>query len=219
MFLGKPEIVRSWAGKVQNVYRREVLYQEVWNHPIKEVAKKYAVSDGTIHKVCRSMEIPTPPVGYWAKKQAGQAVTVSPLPPTSGGTMKLGLRTKDQTSLPIGKGQFVASVGVITNTEEADAALQKQEEDRRAMEERKTRYNAEVARTKALLNQAEDYDTACKIRAMVAAAEERGTASAEWIAWAKAKADWYDPTVAVKDAVFGRRNHRDSAERKELRDR
>ena len=218
MVLGKPEIVKSWAGKDQNVYRREVLYQEVWNHPITEVAKKYAVSDGTIHKVCRSMEIPTPPVGYWAKKQAGQVVLVSPLPPTSGSTMKLGLRTKDQTSLPIGKGQFVTNVGVITNIEEADAARRKQEEERRAMEEKKKRYNIEVEKTKTLLNQAEDYDIACKIRAMVAAAEERGNASAEWIAWAKAKADWYDPTVAVKDAVFGRRNHRDSAERKELKE-
>lgn len=68
MALGKPEIVKSWAGKDQNVYRREVLYQEVWNFPITEVAKKYAVSDVTIHRVCREMEIPTPPVGYWAKK-------------------------------------------------------------------------------------------------------------------------------------------------------
>lgn len=212
--LGKAEIVRGWNGKIQNVYRREVLYQEVWNHPITEVAKKYAVSDGTIHKVCRSMEIPTPPVGYWAKKQAGQAVTVSPLPPTSGCTMKLGLRTKDQTSLPIGKGQFVACIGVITNTEEADAALRKQEEERRAMEEKKKLYNLEVAKTKALLNQAEDYDIACKVRAMVAAAEEKGSASDEWIAWAKAKADWYDPMLAAKDPVFGRRNHKENAERK-----
>lgn len=61
---GKTEIVRGWNGKIQNVYRREVLYQEVWNYPITEVAKKYAVSDAAIHKVCRSMEIPTSPVGY-----------------------------------------------------------------------------------------------------------------------------------------------------------
>ena len=46
--LGKAEIVRGWNGKIQNVYRREVLYQEVWNHPITEVAKKYAVSDASI---------------------------------------------------------------------------------------------------------------------------------------------------------------------------
>jgi hypothetical protein len=55
MVLGKPEIVKSWAGKDQNVYRREVLYQEVWNFPVTEVAKKYAVSDVTIHKICREM--------------------------------------------------------------------------------------------------------------------------------------------------------------------
>lgn len=218
MELGKAEIVRGWNGKIQNVYRREVLYQEVWNHPITEVAKKYAVSDCTIHKVCRSMEIPTPPIGYWAKKQAGQAVTVSPLPPTSGGTMKLGLRTKDQTSLPIGKGPFVANVGVITNIEEAEATRRKQEEERRTMEEKKKRYNIEVEKTKALLNQAEDYDIACKIRAMVAAAEERGNANTEWIAWAKAKADWYDPMVAAKDTCFGWRKHKDSAEKKVLRE-
>lgn len=219
MELGKTEIVRGRNGKLQNVYRREVLYQEVWNYPITEVAKKYAVSDGTIHKVCRSMEIPTPPVGYWAKKQAGKEVEIPPLPPSGGFTMKLGLRAKDQISLPVGNGQFATAVGMITNTEEADAALRKQEEERRSMEEKKKRYNAEVVKTQALLNQAEDYDVACKIRTMVAAAEKRGNANAEWIAWASTKADWYDPLVAMKDAVFGRRNHRESAEKKALRER
>lgn len=71
MILGKPEIVKNWAGKEQNVYRREVLYQEIWNFPVTEVAKKYAVSDVMIHKVCREMDIPTPPVGYWAKNRQG----------------------------------------------------------------------------------------------------------------------------------------------------
>jgi len=28
MGLGKAEIVRGWNGKIQNVYRREVLYQK-----------------------------------------------------------------------------------------------------------------------------------------------------------------------------------------------
>jgi hypothetical protein len=120
--------------------------------------------------------------------------------------------------LPIGKGQFVTNVGVITNIEEADAACRNQEEERRAMEEKKKRYNIEVEKTKALLNQAEDYDIACKIRAMVAAAEERGNAGVEWIAWAKAKADWFDTTVAAKDRFFGRRNHKLSAEKKLLKE-
>lgn len=131
--------------------------------------------------------------------------------------MKLGLRTKDQTSLPVVKGHCTTAIGVTTNTEEADAARRKQEEERRSMEEKRKRYNVEVVRTKALVNQAEDYDIACKIRAMVAAAEERGNASAEWIVWAKAKADWYDPMIAAKDAVLGRRNHKENSEKKVLR--
>ena len=165
------------------------------------------------------MEIPTSPVGYWAKKQAGKEVDIPPLPPSSGSTMKLGLRTKDQTSLPMGNDQFVTAVGMITNTEEAVAARRKQEEERRSMEEKRKRYNVEVAKTKALVHQAEDYDIACKIRAMVAAAEIQGTASAEWIAWAKAKADWFDPMVATKDMYLGRRNHRENNESKKLIER
>ena len=51
MVLWKPEIVKSWAGKDQNVYRREVLYQEIWNFPITEVAKKYAVSEARASSV------------------------------------------------------------------------------------------------------------------------------------------------------------------------
>lgn len=202
MVLGKPEIVRSWAGKVQNVYRREVLYQEVWNFPITEVAKKYAVSDVTIHRVCREMEIPTPPVGYWAKKQAGQEVMIPPLPPSTGRCMKLGLRSRGQNE------------SGMTAQEEVSQRI---EEEKKRREEQRRRYNEEVVRTKELLNQAEDYEIACKIRAMVAVEEQKGTADAEWIAWAKAKADWFDPTVATSDKFFGRRNHKQHADRKILR--
>ena len=198
--LGKPEIVKNWAGKEQNVYRRELLYQEVWNYPVTEVAKKYAVSDAAIHKVCRSMDIPTPPVGYWAKKQAGKDITIPPLPPSDCCSMKFGLRTQGQTPLPAGNHPVVMAVGLTPNAiTEEEEAVRKQREEKQRLEERRKRYNLEVEKTKALLNQAEDYDTACKIRAMVAAAKQKGTATAEWIAWANAKADWYDPIVAAKD--------------------
>jgi hypothetical protein len=29
----------------------------------------------------------------------------------------------------------------------------------------------------------------------------------EWIAWAKDKADWYDPTINKNDSILGMRNH------------
>ena len=71
----------------------------------------------------------------------------------------------------------------------------------------------------ALQNQAEDYAVACKIRALIAAVEAKGTdseATKEWIAWATAKADWFDPTVAAKDPFFGMRDHRESKDKKQL---
>ena len=60
---------------------------------------------------------------------------------------------------------------------------------------------------------------ACKIRALIAAIEAKGSdneTTKEWIAWATAKADWFDPTVAAKDPFFGTRNHRESKDKKQL---
>lgn len=67
--LGEAETQVRW-GQKYNVYRREVLYKEVWQFPVTEVAKKYSVSDVAIHKICKSLDVPTPPPGYWAKAKA-----------------------------------------------------------------------------------------------------------------------------------------------------
>lgn len=40
--------------------------------------------------------------------------------------------------------------------------------------------------------------------------------SMERIEWAKAKADWYDPTVSREDEFFGKRKHEENAEQKKL---
>lgn len=37
----------------------------------------------------------------------------------------------------------------------------------------------------------------------------------EWIARAKAKANWYDPTINAADSIFGIRDHDESKEPKE----
>lgn len=68
----------------KNLYEREVLYKEVWEQPVTKVAENYGVSDVMIHKVCKALNIPVPPRGYWAKKQAGQAVEIIPLPESNG---------------------------------------------------------------------------------------------------------------------------------------
>ena len=59
------------APYVLATYNRERLYEEVWLEPTQTVAKKYGVSDVALSKVCGQLQIPKPPTGYWANKQAG----------------------------------------------------------------------------------------------------------------------------------------------------
>lgn len=63
-------------------YQRETLYNEVWSRPMRDVARKYGVSDVAIGKVCRKLLIPVPGLGYWAKVQAGKPVPKRPPLPT-----------------------------------------------------------------------------------------------------------------------------------------
>jgi len=53
---------------------RVKLYNEVWAEPVTTVAKRYGVSDVAIHKLCKRLEVPVPPPGYWAKVKAGKKI-------------------------------------------------------------------------------------------------------------------------------------------------
>lgn len=104
--------------------------------------------------------------------------------------------------------------------EAREEAERKRREEERRQEECRERYNVEVDRTLALTNLAEDYDTACMIRNYIAVVEASGSLSpetAEWVEWAKAKADWYDPTIAKEDEFFGKRKHEEDSQSKELK--
>lgn len=397
MISPSPETVML-SKQPHNIYDRETLYAEVWSSPITEVAKKYSVSDVAIHKVCKSLNIPTPGKGYWAKLRAGKPVTKLPLP-SSGNTKKptstvrndvLGfLPPEDRTILlavasqillpdesekmhpqivahrkkiaqwqkqhrssdvnsknrrlnesapflvgaisnesipracriidalikalePLGceltsnlsfkvSGEIVSIVfseaqdkvnhvptkdenlqlikyqeekkryswaskpqirqydyifsGRLSITIESqksfrdtktstlesrlgeivpelylaaesrkqkrlaqEEAERKRREERERAEERRKRYNQEVDHTLALINLAEDYDTACKIRSYIAAVEATDQTGEfeEWVKWAKAKADWYDPNTAAEDPFFGKRAHAKNADFKQL---
>ena len=120
-------------------------------------------------------------------------------------------------------GEIMIAIFIGINNEkisrlEREEAARRKEEERRRKEEYARRYNEEVAKTLALQNQAEDYAIASKIRALVAAvqANEPDEEAEKWIAWASAKADWFDPTIASEDEFFGQREHGNSEERKKL---
>lgn len=57
---------------------REKLFNEVWSEPMTTVAKRYGLSDNGLRKRCIKLEIPLPPVGHWAKIQAGKESAPKP---------------------------------------------------------------------------------------------------------------------------------------------
>lgn len=106
---------------------------------------------------------------------------------------------------------------VRLDREAREEAKRKQEEEERLRQERRKRFNEEVDRTIALTNMAQDYDTACKIRAIISAlesAENIDEETSSWIDWAKKKAEWFDPTISRTDEFLGDRNHEECEERK-----
>lgn len=63
-------------------FNREELYHRVWSEPMRTIAKSYDVSDVWLSKVCKTLRIPVPGRGYWAKKYTGVALRKRPaLPP------------------------------------------------------------------------------------------------------------------------------------------
>jgi hypothetical protein len=64
----------------QVTFTREQLYELVWQHPLLQLAQRYAMSDVGLSKLCARHDIPTPPRGYWAKIQAGTKPSRTRLP-------------------------------------------------------------------------------------------------------------------------------------------
>jgi ankyrin repeat protein len=76
--LPKEERTLTLSAHVLARYDREKLYNEVWSEATQKVAARYGVSDVALTKVCRQLNIPKPPRGYWAKKAARQPLPRRP---------------------------------------------------------------------------------------------------------------------------------------------
>jgi hypothetical protein len=80
-------------GKHHSLSRRQ-LYERVWSTPATKLAVELGVSDVAIAKLCKKLNIPRPPRGYWAKIEAGQKPTKVPLPRDPEDIAKKGLARK-----------------------------------------------------------------------------------------------------------------------------
>jgi hypothetical protein len=50
---------------------RQSLYDLVWAKPMSELAKDFGITDVGLAKRCRSVDVPIPYRGYWARVAAG----------------------------------------------------------------------------------------------------------------------------------------------------
>ena len=74
---------------------REELYSLVWAKPMTEVGQDYQISDRAMAKACARQQVPVPPRGYWAKRNAGK---VAPLPPLPEFVAKPSMERKNRVS-------------------------------------------------------------------------------------------------------------------------
>lgn len=59
-------------------YDRKQILDEVWSTPVSNLAERYDLTDAGFKKLCSRLQIPTPPRGYWAKRNAGKKVPAKP---------------------------------------------------------------------------------------------------------------------------------------------
>jgi len=157
------------------ILHREALYKEVWETPILQLAKKYGLSDVGLAKICRRMQIPLPPRGYWAKEAHGHKVK------------RRSLQTLDDTGL--------AQVVLDKSAEELLRIARK----RHANGQQRHKENQRIHRLKKELG---DWETSQRIRAYIATMRAADTGQAEFLAWAERYADHLDPAADFRIAVL-----------------
>ncbi len=64
---------------MSKTYSRLELYELVWSTPISKLSDQFGISDRGLAKTCARYQIPVPGRGYWAKIEAGQHATKTPL--------------------------------------------------------------------------------------------------------------------------------------------
>ena len=75
-----PDDAFSFGSAMPKTFTRAELYELVWSRPRTALAKELGISDVAIGKHCAAASIPKPPVGYWAKLNAGGKTVRFPLP-------------------------------------------------------------------------------------------------------------------------------------------
>lgn len=60
------------------VITREQLYELVWSQTRSSVAKKFGIADNEVVKLCKKLQVPIPPAGYWQRVKFGKNIPARP---------------------------------------------------------------------------------------------------------------------------------------------
>ncbi len=162
----------------QRTVTREELFEQVWQTPMTQLAKEYGISDVGLAKVCKRMEVPRPPRGYWAKVEAGRAPPKPKLKPLTKQGIDSVVITPVGDSYPASplKGEAPEDIPVPTVVEEPHrltektlVALEKGKADEKGIIQPRNKISFDIAVTR------EQVERACRVMdALVKALEARG---------------------------------------------
>lgn len=92
---------QSPAGDMSDeVVTREALFDLAWSTPMTKISSRYGVSSSYLTKVYASLNIPRPPVGYWAQIAVGKAKARPVLPEAQPGDSTVWNRNEAPLQVP-----------------------------------------------------------------------------------------------------------------------
>ena len=77
-------------------FSRKQLHEAVWTEPLLRLSKTYCISDNGLRKMCKTMNIPLPPNGYWQKVKYGKHVKKPKLPKENSGKEEVVLKPRTE---------------------------------------------------------------------------------------------------------------------------
>ncbi|GID02982.1 hypothetical protein [Pseudomonas sp. 008] len=82
-----PNALATTADSSEDTITRESLYEQAWSTPMTKIAERYGVSSSYLARIFTNLNIPRPPVGYWAQVAAGKRKTLPALPDAQPGAL------------------------------------------------------------------------------------------------------------------------------------
>ena len=73
---------------MEHRFTRQGLYDQVWSKPISHIVAELETTTSALRKLLRHADIPTPPGGYWIRREFGKPTEQIPLPPNPPGCVE-----------------------------------------------------------------------------------------------------------------------------------